>query len=182
MIPRLVKPLPVLALSLLLGACATAPATPAARDALQVSADESLRRLVAEQPALGSYFLPAAHAYAVFPEVAKGAWVLGGSYGRGVVYRGGQPIGHADVSGASVGFQWGGQAYTELILFEDEAALRRFMHAGLSAAVDVSAVLLKTGAAASVRYVDGVAVFVKPIGGVMVEAALGAQQFTFQPG
>ena len=42
--------------------------------------------------------------------------------------------------------------------------------------------ILKTGAAASVRYVDGVAVFVKPIGGVMVEAALGVQQFTFQPG
>jgi lipid-binding SYLF domain-containing protein len=182
MTPRLGLTLSSLPLALLLGACATAPATPAGRDALLASADEALRRLVADQPALGSFFLPEAHAYAVFPEVAKGAWVLGGSYGRGVVYRGGVPIGHADVSGASVGFQWGGQAFTELIVFEDEAALRRFTAAGLSAALDVSAVILKTGAAASARYVDGVAVFVKPIGGAMVEAALGAQQFTFQPG
>lgn len=179
--PRPLKSLAALPLALLLGACATAPATPAGRDALQASADEALRRLVADQPALGSYFLPAAHAYAVFPEVAKGAWVVGGSYGRGVVYRGGVPIGNADVSGASVGFQWGGQAYTELLVFESEAALRRFIESGLSATVDVSAVVLKTGAAASLRYVDGVAVFVKPIGGAMVEAALGAQQFTFQP-
>jgi lipid-binding SYLF domain-containing protein len=179
---HLVESLSALPLALLLGACATAPTSPSGRDDLRASADAALRRLVAEQPSLGSYFLPAAHAYAVFPEVAKGAWVLGGSYGRGVVYRGGVPIGHADVSGASVGFQWGGQAYTELIVFEDEAALRRFTQAGLSAAVDVSAVILKTGAAASARYVDGVAVFVKPIGGAMVEAALGAQQFTFQPG
>jgi lipid-binding SYLF domain-containing protein len=174
--------LPAGALALLLGACATAPLTPAARGDLKASADEALSRLVAEQPALGTYFLPKAHAYAVFPEVAKGAWVIGGSYGRGVVYRGGALIGHADVTGASVGFQWGGQAFTELILFADEAALRRFTQSGLSATVDVSAVVLKTGAASSARYLDGVMVIVRPIGGAMVEAALGGQQFTFQPG
>ena len=67
---------------------------------------------------------------------------------------------------------------------DDLPDLPALMLAGLSAAVDVSAVILKTGAAASIRYVDGVAVVVKPIGGVMLEAALGAvesvvQQFPF---
>jgi hypothetical protein len=69
----------------------------------------------------------------------------------------------------------------ELIAFEDAAALQRFESGHLSATANVSAVILKSGAAAAARYSDGVAVFVRPIGGAMVEAAVGGQQFTFQP-
>ena len=42
-------------------------------------------------------------------------------------------------------------------------------------------VALKTGAADTARYNDGVAVFVQPIGGLMFEAAVGGQQFSFVP-
>jgi len=176
------KSLAALPLALLLGACATAPVAPAARADLQGEAADALRRMEADDPGLASSFLAGAHAYAVFPRVAKGGWWLGGSYGRGVVYRAGAPIGYADITGASVGLQFGGQAYAELLVFEDEAALRRFTSGQLSAGVDLSAVVLKTGAAGAARYDRGVAVFVRPLGGAMIEAAVGAQQFTFQPG
>ena len=179
---HLVKPLAALPLALLLGACAAAPIAPTQRSDLQARADATLQRLVEESPALGSYHLPRAHAYAVFPEVAKGAYLVGGSFGRGVVYRGGVAIGTAELVGASFGLQVGGQSFSELIVFEDEAALRRFTDAGVSATLEVSAVMLTTGAAVSARYVDGVMVFARPLGGAMVEAALGGQRFTFQPG
>jgi lipid-binding SYLF domain-containing protein len=117
----------------------------------------------------------------IFPNVGKGAWIVGGAYGRGVVYEQGQFVGYADISQATVGLQAGGQTYTELVVFEDKASLDRFKTGKLSFAANVSAVILKSGAAASAKYTDGVAVFVKPIGGAMVEAAIGGQQFTYQP-
>jgi lipid-binding SYLF domain-containing protein len=162
-------------------ACATAPTTPASRHDLEASAADALRHMKAEDPSLATPFLESAHAYAVFPRVGKGAWILGGSYGRGVVYRKGEPIGFADLTQATVGLQYGGQAFTELVVFADAGALERFTRGHLSPTANVSAVLLKAGAAAQARYSDGVAVFVRPIGGAMVEAAVGGQQFTYQP-
>jgi hypothetical protein len=41
-------------------------------------------------------------------------------------------------------------------------------------------VVLKSGVATTPNFVDGVAVIVQPVGGVMVEAAIGGQQFTYQ--
>lgn len=174
--------LAALPLALLLAGCATAPVAASARASLDAEADAALHRMVATDPGLASAILPAAHAYVVFPRVAKAGWWIGGSYGRGVVYRSGVPIGYADLTGASVGFQFGGQAFTELMVFQDEAALRRLTGSRLLATVDVSAVILATGTASTARYSDGVAVFVSPLGGVMLEAAVGGQQLTFQPG
>jgi hypothetical protein len=42
--------------------------------------------------------------------------------------------------------------------------------------------VLKTGVATDIKFIDGVAVVVSPIGGAMVEAAIGGQQFTYQAG
>jgi len=175
--PRSLAALPLL----LAVACATAPTTPAGRDDLKASALAALRQMKLEDPSLATPFLESAHAYAVFPSVGKGAYVVGGSYGRGIVFRKGEPIGFADMTQATVGFQYGGQAYSELVVFEHAEALQRFMGGHLSPTASLSAVVLKTGAAASARYADGVAVFVRPIGGAMVEVAVGGQQFTFQP-
>ena len=119
--------------------------------------------------------------FAFFPDIKKGGLIVGGADGRGVVYEKGQHIGYADLTQVSVGFQAGGQTYSELIVFQDQAAMNRFKQNETNFGANASAVLAENGAAADARFVDGVAVFVKPITGAMAEASLGGQQVTYMP-
>jgi lipid-binding SYLF domain-containing protein len=96
------------------------------------------------------------------------------------VYERGQHIGYSDMTQGTVGVQVGGQSFSELLVFENKAVLDRFKAGRVGFAADASAVLLKSGVATNANFVDGVAVVVQPIGGVMVEAAVGGQQFTYQ--
>jgi len=164
----------------LLISCSTAPSTPAARDVLLQQATTAMSEMNREDPGLDE-LTRKGYGYALFPEVAKGGLVFGGGYGRGVVYEQGQHVGYADLSQASFGLQMGGQTYSEIIVFENKAALDLLKQGRVELAADASAVILKTGAAATARFVDGFAVFVRPIGGAMVEAAVGGQQVTFVP-
>jgi lipid-binding SYLF domain-containing protein len=93
---------------------------------------------------------------------------------------GGQHIGFSDLTQGTVGAQVGGQSFSELLVFEHKAALDRFKAGQFGFAAGASAVVLKSGVATTPNFVDGVAVIVQPIGGVMVEAAIGGQQFTYQ--
>jgi lipid-binding SYLF domain-containing protein len=177
-VPRAALPL---TLTVALLGCATAPTTQLEREDLKASALQSLGQLKAVDPTLEPRVLDRAYGYAIFPEVGKGGYGIGGAYGRGIVYRQGTPTGYADISKATIGFQVGAQVYAELLAFEDAAAFDRFTRGSFTLSAEVSAVILKSGAAESAKYADGVAVFVRPIGGVMVEAAIGGQQFTYQP-
>jgi lipid-binding SYLF domain-containing protein len=163
-----------------LAGCATAPTTQAKRQDLKEDASQALAQMRTTDPTLDRHFLNSSYAYAVFPHIGKGGYVVGGSYGRGIVYRHGIAVGYTDISKASIGFQFGGQSYMEVLAFESEGDYERFASGKLTLTADVSAVILKSGAAQSAKYASGVAVFVQPIGGAMVEAALGGQQFTFQ--
>jgi lipid-binding SYLF domain-containing protein len=116
-----------------------------------------------------------------FPEITKGGLIVGGASGRGVVYEKGQHIGYADLTQVSVGLQAGGQTYSELIVFQDQAAMNRFKQNEMNFGANASAVLAENGAAADARFVDGVAVFVKPTVGAAAEASLGGQQITYMP-
>lgn len=160
--------------------CATAPKTSGERQALIDDANVSLKRMRAADPSLDR-FLGRAWGYALFPGVGKGGFIAGGAYGRGVVFERGQMLGFSDLTQATLGLQAGGQSFSELIVFETRTDLNRFTAGKLSFAANLSAVALKSGAAETTRYNDGVAVFVKPIGGLMFEAAVGGQQFTFVP-
>jgi len=164
----------------LLVSCSTAPSTVGGRDELVQQATSALGEMNREDSGLDE-LTRKAYGYAMFPEVAKGGLVFGGGYGRGVVYEQGQHIGYADLSQASFGLQVGGQTYSELIVFENKAALERLKQGRIDLAADASAVILKTGAAANARFVDGFAVFVRPIGGAMAEATVGGQQVTYVP-
>jgi lipid-binding SYLF domain-containing protein len=164
----------------LLGSCATAPASREDKAALVAEATSRLQQMSREDPALGA-LVQKGHGYAMFPDVGKGGLVVGAAYGRGVVYERGQHIGYSDVTQGSVGLQAGGQSFSELLVFETKAALDRFKAGRFGLAADASAVVLKSGVATNANFVDGVAVVVQPIGGVMVEAAIGGQQFTYQP-
>jgi lipid-binding SYLF domain-containing protein len=164
----------------LLVSCSTAPSTVGGRDELLQQATSTLAEMNREDSGLDE-LTRKAYGYALFPQIAKGGLVLGGGYGRGVVYEQGQHIGYADLSQASFGLQVGGQTYSELIVFENKAALERLKQGRIDLAADASAVILKTGAAANARFADGFAVFVRPIGGAMAEATVGGQQVTYVP-
>ncbi len=157
----------------------TAPATQESRKKLLEKAITAMTEMNREHPEAGA-FASKGSGYAIFPEVTKGGLVFGGAYGRGVVYERGQHIGYADMRQGSFGLQAGGQTFSEVIVFENKTALERFQQGGLDFAADASAVIVKTGAVATARFVDGVAV-VRPIADAMAEASVGGQQFTYVP-
>ena len=171
----------VIALAMgLLVSCSTAPGTKEGRDKLSKEAAASRQEWHKLDPSVEA-FAKKGYGYAFFPEITKGGVGIGGAYGRAVVYEQGQHIGYADLTEGSLGLQLGGQTYSELIVFENKAAMDRFKANQFNFGANASAVIAKEGAAAHTKFVDGVAVFVRPIGGVMAEAALGGQKITYIP-
>ncbi len=122
-----------------------------------------------------------AQGYVVFPSIAKGGFIVAGSRGTGLVYEGGELIGKATLTSASVGAQAGGQVFSEVIFFESRSALNNFKQSGFSMNAQVSAVVAASGAAKKARYNQGVMVFLLPKEGLMVAASIGGQKFKFTP-
>ncbi|NTS41627.1 hypothetical protein HRG84_11985 [Flavisolibacter sp. BT320] len=120
-----------------------------------------------------------AYAYVIFPNIGKGAIGIGGAAGNGIVYQGGNPIGSAKMKQVSIGFQFGGQTYREVIFFENEAALDRFKSDNFEFAAQASAVAVDKGKSANVKYRDGVMVFTQEKKGLMYEASIGGQKFDY---
>jgi lipid-binding SYLF domain-containing protein len=164
----------------LLLSCSTGPATKEEKDTLLKQAAASRQEWNKLAPGVEA-FAKKGYGYALFPEITKGGAGIGGAYGRGVVYEHGQHIGYADLTEGSLGLQLGGQTYTELIVFENKAAMDRFKANQFSFGANASAVIPDKGTATSTQFVDGVAVFVRPITGVMGEAALGGQKIRYVP-
>lgn len=122
-----------------------------------------------------------AYGYVIFPNVGKGAIGIGGAAGNGVAYEQGEEIGMAKLTQVSLGFQWGGQAYREIIFFENKAAMDDFKANKVELSAQVSAVAATAGASADANYKDGVMVFTMQKGGLMYEASVGGQKFKFEP-
>ena len=121
-----------------------------------------------------------ASGYVIFPNVGKGAVGVGGAAGKGAVYEKGIPAGTAQMVQVTVGAQAGGQAYREIIFFENKDALDHFMQNKLEFSGQASAIAVKSGAAANANYRNGVVVFSQEKGGLMLEASLGGQKFTYK--
>src|SRR4029079_13057170 len=96
--------------------CSTAPKTEGDAAKLSANADAALTGYKAKDSSLQP-LLDKSVGYAIFPDIGKGGWIIGGSYGRGQVYEGGRMIGYADISEVSAGFQWGAQNFSELLIF-----------------------------------------------------------------
>lgn len=147
-------------------------------------------------------FFADAYGYAVFPMVGKGGIGLGGAYGKGRVFRDGAATGTVSLIKLSAGFQFGGQAFSEIIFFKDKRAYAEFTSGTFEFDATASAVAITAGAQAQIgtggntagvslgpatgyqratRYVRGMAVFVHTIGGLMYEAALAGQKFLYKP-
>ena len=119
--------------------------------------------------------------YVIFPNVGKGAIGIGGAAGNGIVYIKDVPSGRAKMTQVSIGFQFGGQAYRELIFFEDTATLNRFKQDKIEFSAQASAVAATAGASANAKYAHGVMIFTQQKGGLMYEASIGGQKFKFSP-
>ena len=121
-----------------------------------------------------------AHGYAVFPTIGKAGLIVGGAGGDGHVFERGKMIGTASVTQLTVGLQAGVQEFSEVIFFQDKAALDRFTSDKFEFSANASAVVAKSGASGSSDYRDGVVVFTLAKEGVMLEAAVGGQKFKFK--
>ena len=156
---------------------------------------ETFKKSAAVQP-----FFQNAYGYAVFPTVGKGGIGIGGAYGKGQVYQGGRVTGEAKLMKATIGFQLGGQAFSEIIFFQDKRAYDDFTSGEFEFDATASAVAITAGAQAKAgtegttagasagpatgkqakaSYTKGMAVFVHTKGGLMYEAAIGGQKFSF---
>jgi lipid-binding SYLF domain-containing protein len=146
-------------------------------------------------------FFKNSYGYAVFPTIGKGGFVVGGAHGNGRVYKHGNYVGDTKVTQVSVGLQAGGQAYSQIIFFQDERAFNEFIGGNFEFGADVGAVAITaaagasagtTGAGASAsggkkdattagQYHKGLAVFTIVKGGAMYEASVAGQKFSYKP-
>ena len=154
-----------------------------------------------KSPVCQPYFKKA-YGYAMFPTIGQGAFGIGAAHGDGQVYRDGKVIGYTAMTQISIGFQLGGQAYSQIIFFEDKRAYDDFTRGNFEFDASASAVAITAGAQASAgttgstagasagpatgkqattNYYKGMSIFVHTKGGLMYEAAVGGQKFSFKP-
>lgn len=146
-------------------------------------------------------FFANAYGYALFPTIGKAGLVVGGAHGTGRVYEKGKYVGDTSVTQVSIGFQAGGQAFSEIIFFEDKAAFERFTAGNFEMAATAQATAITASASASAgttgasatasanrnaaetagEYTNGMAVFTVAKGGLMYEASIAGQKFSYKP-
>jgi lipid-binding SYLF domain-containing protein len=167
-------------LTLIASGCSTAPTTVEAKADLESTAATAVSQAKTADPSMATVFDRSA-ACAVFPSVGKGGLIAGGAYGKGVLYERDAVVGYCDLTQGSIGLQAGGQTYTEIISFSTRDAADRFKNGNFAFNAQATAVMLHSGAGANAHYADGVAVFTLNESGLMAEAALGGQKFSYQP-
>ena len=147
-------------------------------------------------------FFNNAYGYALFPTIGKGGVGIGGAHGNGRVYQGGKVTGKTSMTQLTIGFQLGGQAFSQIIFFQDKRAYDEFTRGDFEFGAQASAVAITAGAQAQagtggtsagatakgdagkqadVNYQKGMAVFTHTKGGLMYEATIGGQKFSFEP-
>lgn len=160
--------------------CSPTPQKPENRDVKDAEVKEAITYFKANDPGIQRFFNQSA-GWAVLPKVFKGAFVLGGAYGNGIVYEGGRATGYTSLSQATLGFSFGGEFFREIIFFRSVDDLNRFRAGKFAFSAQAMAVAVKAGAAAKADYKDGMAVFVMSDVGLMVDASIGGQQFQYEP-
>jgi len=157
---------------------------PAGETKLERQAHETIASFKKTDPDMKQFF-DDSKGYAVFPKIAKGGFIVGGAGGKGVVYQRGPSgttiIGYTTLSQGSIGLQIGGQVFSEIIFFQTDAALDSFKKGTTTFAGTASAVAATAGASADAAYEDGVAIFTTGETGLMLQASIGGQGFSFTP-
>lgn len=148
-------------------------------------------------------FFKTAYGYAIFPMIGKAGFVVGGAYGEGKVFVGDKHVGNTTMTQVSVGAQAGGQAYSQIIFFQHEQAFKDFTAGNFELGAQATAVVITAGASAEANtgggtsagisggrndaatasggYRKGMAIFTVATGGLMFEASVGGQKFSYSP-
>jgi lipid-binding SYLF domain-containing protein len=143
-------------------------------------AQEAIATFKEKDPTIRRFF-DSAVGYVVIPTVGKAGFGIGGARGKGVLYENGAVTANVTLSQLSFGFQWGGQAYSEFIFFEDQATLTNFKLGNYELGAQASAVAITAGASADAEFNGGMAIFTQAKGGLMYEASVGGQKFKVEP-
>jgi lipid-binding SYLF domain-containing protein len=149
-----------------------------------IELDEKAQEALAEFRASDSSvddFISQSAGYVVIPTVGKAGFGIGGARGKGVLYENGEVTAVVTLSQLSIGFQWGGQAYSEFLFFQNDAALGDFKNGNYELGAQASAVAVTAGVSADAEFVDGMAIFTQAKGGLMYEASVGGQKFKVEP-
>ena len=157
---------------------------------------EALEKLLQSDVVAG--FHESAYGYAIFPTIGKGGIGIGAAHGKGRVYRDGKKLGDVSMTQVSIGLQLGGQAYRQVIYFEDERALREFTSGSFEFGAQAEAIAITAGAGAqagtegasananenqsvAAKYHKGMVVFTMGKGGLMYQASIGGQKYEYKP-
>jgi lipid-binding SYLF domain-containing protein len=160
--------------------CSPVPKNAENRQVVEAEIQEAIALFKQMDPGIQRFFDQSA-GYAVIPKVFKGAFWIGGAYGKGMLYENGRMTGYCSVSQASLGFSFGGEFFREIIFFREQTDVAKFKSKEFTFSAQATAVALTAGAAAKADYKDGMAVFVMTDAGLMVDASIGGQKFNFVP-
>jgi lipid-binding SYLF domain-containing protein len=155
--------------------CAHAPTKPGERADLKAAATNTLAQMEASDPSLKSV-LDQSVGYIVFPSVGSGGFLIGGGGGAGVVYEHGVQTGFAELSKLQAGAIAGGQSYSQVVAIKEPQVLADLKSGRFDFGAQASAVIIRTGVASNATFENGVAVFIQPIKGAMVNASIGGQK------
>ena len=146
-------------------------------------------------------FFGNSYGYALFPTIGKGGIGIGAAHGSGRVYEQGKHVGDTTMNQLSIGLQLGGQAYSQIVFFEDKRSFDEFTSGNFEFSADANAVAITAAASASAstggssagasggkkdattagKYHKGMAVFTVAKGGLMYQAVLAGQKYKYKP-
>ncbi len=155
------------------------PGYAAQTDAQLISDSRQTMALFRQKDPSIEQFARRSAAYVVFPSIGKGGLGIGAAHGTGILFEGGAPIGKVSMDQVSVGAQVGGQEFSQIVFYETEKDVHALKMGKASLAGNVSAVALRDGAAANAKWKNGIAVFTATKGGLMLEASVGGQNFSY---
>ena len=131
-----------------------------------------------KDPGIDEFFARSV-AYVVFPSVGKGGLGIGAAHGTGILFERGAPVGKVTMSQVSIGAQAGGQEFSQIVFYQTEDRVAELKGGKAQLAGNLSAVALSQGASATAKFKNGVAVFTATKGGLMFEASVGGQKFSY---
>ncbi len=140
-------------------------------------------------------FHESAYGYAIFPTIGKGGFGIGAAHGSGRVYQGEEKTGDVSMTQVSIGWQLGGQAYSQLIYFQDKRAFEDFTSGNFEFGAQAEAIAITSSVGASAgsegtsasandtqsegEYHKGMIVFTIGKGGLMYQATIGGQKYSY---
>jgi lipid-binding SYLF domain-containing protein len=162
----------------LISGCSTVPKTDESKAVLSTEVTSAVALFKTTDPGISRFF-EQSYGYVVLPKVFKGGIWIGGASGQGEVFEQNNMVGYCRMSQATLGFTFGGEYFREIIFFRDKADLDKFKTGEYTFSAQVTGVALSAGAATKADYKAGMAVFVMPDAGLMVDASLGGQKFKY---